>query len=201
MIPNYQNFDENLNAFIFELDDVLIPQKDYDLQVYYLFTNFLEYLEPKYTASDLLDFITKHYQNFGNQNMFSNLQTAFNIDAKYQQNLALLFTNAKLPLKLLLFKEALELLQQIVVNRKKVFILTSGLAQVQLNKIQQTEWNGLDKFLKVYFVDEFEPKPNTESLNYLLNENGLTLKETLLIGNNDLDRFLAKNADINYFSV
>ncbi|TAH02305.1 MAG: hypothetical protein EAZ15_05455 [Sphingobacteriales bacterium] len=200
-MPNYQDFDDNLNAFIFELDDVLLPQKDYDLQVYYLFTNFLEYLEPQYTASHLLAFITKQYLQFGNQNMFDALQKTFNLDAKYQQNLDLLFSNAKLPLKLLLFKEALDLLQQIVVNRKQVYILTSGLAQTQLNKIQQTEWNGLDKFLKVYFVDEFAPKPGTQSLTYLINENDLDLKKTVLIGKSSLDKNLAKAAEINYFEI
>ncbi len=200
-MPNYKTFDDNLNAFIFELDDVLLPQKDYDLQVYYLFSNFLEYLEPQYTASHLLEFITQHYQQFGNKNMFDALQKAFNIDEKYQQNLSLLFTTAKLPLKLLLFKEALDLLQQIVVNRKQVFILTSGLAQTQLNKIQQTEWNGLDKFLKVYFVDEFAPKPNTQSLTYLINENDLDLKKTVLIGKSSLDKNMAKAAGINYFEI
>lgn len=200
-MPNYQDFDDNINAFIFELDDVLLPQKDYDLQVYYLFTNFLEYLEPQYTASHLLAFITKQYQQFGNQNIFDALQKTFNLDAKYQQNLDLLFSNAKLPLKLLLFKEALDLLQQIVVNRKQVYILTSGLAQTQLNKIQQTEWNGLDKYLKVYFVDEFAPKPNTQSLTYLINENDLDLKKTVLIGNSNLDSAMAKEIGINYFSL
>ena len=200
-MPSYQDFDDNLNAFIFEIDDVLLPQKDYDLQVYYLFTNFLEYLEPQYTASHLLEFITQHYQQFGNKNMFAHLQKAFNIDEKYQQNLALLFTNAKLPLKLLLYKEALVLLQQIVLNRKKVYILTSGLDQTQFNKIQQTEWNGLDKFLKVYFVDEFAPKPNTQSLTYLINENDLDLKKTVLIGKSSLDKNMAKAAGINYFEI
>ena len=62
-----------------------------------------------------------------------------------------LFSNAKLPLKLLLYKECLELLQEIIVNRKQVFVLTAGLPEVQLNKMKQTEWHGLDKFLKIYF--------------------------------------------------
>ncbi len=200
-MPNYQDFEDNMNAFIFELDDVLLPQKDYDLQVYYLFANFLEYLEPQCVASQLLEFITPQYQKFGNQNIFDALQKAFNLDNKYQQNLELLFTNANLPLKLLLFKEALNLLQQIVVNRKQVLILTSGLAQTQLNKIKQTDWNGLDKFLKVYFVDEFAPKPNTQSLTYLINENDLDLKKTVLIGKSSLDKKMAKAAEINYFEI
>ena len=33
-------------AFIFELDNVIFPAKDYDLQVYYLFGQFMEFTQP-----------------------------------------------------------------------------------------------------------------------------------------------------------
>jgi hypothetical protein len=32
-------------AFVFELDNVLYPEKDYFFQIYYLFANLLEYTE------------------------------------------------------------------------------------------------------------------------------------------------------------
>ena len=54
---------------------------------------------------------------------------------------------------------------------------------------------------KVYFVDEFAPKPNTQSLTYLINENDLDLKKTVLIGKSSLDKNMAKAAGINYFEI
>ncbi len=170
-------------AIIFELDDVLIPQKDYDLQVYYLFANFIEYLETFPPAQDMVSFMTKRYEAHGNANMFDEVAKTFGIDAKFKENLALLFTNAKLPLKLLLYKESLDLLQELVVNRNDIYILTSGNPEQQLNKIKQTEWNGLDKYLKVYFTDEFSKVAPMEALDYLLKENNLDKTDVLLVGN------------------
>ena len=36
----YKDLDDRIKAFVFELDDVIYPEKDYLLQVYYLFSNF-----------------------------------------------------------------------------------------------------------------------------------------------------------------
>ena len=194
----YSDFDENIKAFVFELDDVLLPVKDYDLQVYYLFSNFLEYLEPQIVAIELMDFIKSRYEVENNHFMFEELQLNFKIDKKYKANFELLFSNAKLPLKLLLYKATLELLQEIVVNKKQIFILTAGLPAIQLNKIRQTEWHGLDKFLKVYFIDEFSPKPNSASLDFLLNSNNLNKTETVFVGISVNDKLMANNTGVNY---
>ena len=120
-------------VLIFELDDVLIPKKDYDLQVYYLFAHFIEYLESFPPANDVIEFMNKRYVLFGEENMFEEVAKTFGINSKYKENLALLFESAKLPLKLLLFKEALSILQDLVLDRKQIIILTAGNPKQQLN--------------------------------------------------------------------
>ena len=195
---NLDHLYHNKNAFIFELDQVLIPSKDYDLQVYYLFANFIEYLEAFPNAKDMIEFITKRYQIKGNENMFEEVRATFGIDVKYQENLKLLFTNAKLPLKILLYKESLMLLQDLVVNRKRLFILTSGNPKMQLNKIIQTEWNGLDQYLKVYFADEYEEKPSCKALEQLLNDHQIDREEAVLIGTQEIDKQMASDFGITY---
>lgn len=197
-------FDEinpSKNAVIFELDDVLIPKKDYDLQVYYLFANFIEYLETFPPAQDMISFIAKRYELHGNLAMFSEIASTFGIDKKYAENLSLLFKTAKLPLKLLLFKESLDLLQELVVNRKQVFILTAGTPEQQLNKIKQTEWNGLDKYLKVYFKDEFEGLSADSALLFLLKENGLNKEEVVFIGKGEPYHSITKLAGVDFLSI
>ncbi|HET8827774.1 MAG TPA: HAD hydrolase-like protein [Pelobium sp.] len=188
-------------AVIFELDDVLFPKKDYDLQVYYLFANFIEYLETFPPAQDMLSFMTKRYEVHGNTAMFDEVVKTFGIDAKFKENLALLFTNAKLPLKLLLYKESLALLQELVVNRNDIYILTSGNPETQLNKIKQTEWNGLDKYLKVYFTDEFSKESPIEALDYLLKENNLAKANVLLVGNPSKQSEMAIKAGIDFLPI
>ena len=41
----YNDIDVRKKAFIFELDNVLYPEKDYIYQVYYLFAGLLEYTD------------------------------------------------------------------------------------------------------------------------------------------------------------
>ncbi|MEO5912314.1 MAG: HAD family hydrolase [Pelobium sp.] len=198
---NFSEIPAHKNAFIFELDNVLIPQKDYDLQVYYLFANFVEYLETFPPAQDALAFAKKRYEVHGNAQMFKELAQTFGIDEKYDENLTLLFTNAKLPLKLLLYKEVLAFLQELVVNRKQIFILTSENPVQQLNKIKQTEWNGLDRYLKVYFSQEFGIDATKEALNYLMKENQLKKEEVLMIGRKESNRVIAVESGIDYKEI
>jgi FMN phosphatase YigB (HAD superfamily) len=197
----YTDLGQQYTAFVFELDDVLLPVKDYDLQVYYLFANFLEYLQPQFNASEIIEFIKHRYNLLGNTGLFKALVQTFKIDDNYHQNLTLLFTNAQLPLKLLLYKQALSLLQNIIINQKQVFILTSGTPQVQLNKIKQTEWNGMETFLKVYFENEFKQKTPETALHYLINENNLSTNEVIVIGNSSKKQLIAHNLGIKYLYI
>lgn len=194
---NYSAIPSHIKAVAFELDNVLFPEKDYHLQVYYLFANFIEYLETFPPAQDLVSFMSKRYEAHGEENMYSEVVKTFGIDAKYQDNLNLLYKNAKLPLKLLLYKEALELLQELVVNRKQIFILTKGNPEEQLNKLKQTEWNGLEQYLKVYFIDEL----GDGCFEFIANENKLDLNDLVFISNNDLDKNLAEKSKVSYLSV
>ena len=159
----YADIDPAKKAFVFELDNVVFPAKDYDLQVYYLFASFLEFQETFPPASDLIQF--------------------------------------KLPLKLLMYQNVLTLLQEMVVDRKQIFIVTSGDPQQQLNKIKHIEWHSLEKFLKVYFADEISPKPNTDILHRLMQENDLNAADLLMIGWQPTDEIFATSAGIDYLAV
>ncbi len=108
---------------------------------------------------------------------------------------------AKLPLKLLLYKNMLKLLQDIVVDRKIPFIVTNGNPAQQLNKIKQTEWHGLENYLKVYFADEIIPKPEPDVINLLINDHGIQRRDIVLIENSETDRLFAEVCGLDYFNV
>src|ERR1700754_2432946 len=136
---NYKDIDKRKSAFILELDDVLYPRKDYLYQVYYLFANLLEYTElvdAKETTNVMID----TYVSEGEQFVFDRVAEKFTIAEKYRVNFDNLLITAKLPLKLLLYQNMLTLLQEIVVDRKKIFIVTNGNVEQQVNKIKQVEW-------------------------------------------------------------
>jgi len=195
----YSDLDPRKQAFIFELDNVLYPEKDYLYQVYYLFASFLEYAE-QIDAKEATDFMVATYLEKGKYAVFEELQRHFNLDEKYETNFGHLNGTAKLPLKLLLFEDMLKLLQDIVVDRKKIFIVTNGDPEQQLNKIKQTDWNGLETYLTCYFANEIMPKPETDCLDSLISEHNLQRRNMLMIGNADEDAQCAEASGIDFIN-
>jgi FMN phosphatase YigB (HAD superfamily) len=192
----YKDIDPRKEAFIFELDDVLYPEKDYLYQVYYLFTAFLEYTE-LINAKEATSLMIDAYLSEGKEMVFDCLKEKFNIDEKYRFNLDHLNLTAKLPLKLLPDQNMLNLMQDIVIDRKQLFILTNGDPQQQLNKIKQMEWHGLDPYLTCYFANETAPKPETNSVDLLIKNHNLQRRNVLMIGNSDVDRQCADASGID----
>ncbi|WP_423148137.1 HAD family hydrolase [Rubrolithibacter danxiaensis] len=197
----YQDIPSGKKAFVFELDNVIYPEKDYLLQVYYLFASFIEYTETFPPAADLLQFLKTSYEHKGATGIFDRAKEAFGIDEKYRENLDRLHKNARLPLKLLIYKNVLQLLQQIVVDRKQIFLLTNGNPEQQLNKIRQVEWNGLEQYLTVYFADEIKPKPETDVLLFLIDKYKLSRKEIIIFGSSETDQEFAASAGVDYIEI
>lgn len=189
-------FIKDKQLVIFELDDVLFPEKDYLLQVYYLFAQFIEYTEQK-SAQPILEFMRNEYENNGTAKLFEKTANQFGIDDKYEYNFDLLHQNARLPLKLLLYKNMLEFMQELVVDRKKIVIVTAGNPEQQLNKIKQTEWNGMEQYLTVYFVDELG-QPKAEIFQNILNDNNLLVNQALVVGANKFDEQQSKSINLQY---
>lgn len=197
----YKDLDPRKKAFIFELDDVIYPERDYLLQVYYLFANFTEFTGGFPAAKDLTDFFRTAYTHHGDEGIFDRAKEAFGIEEKYRKNFERLYFTAILPLKLLLFSGVLTLMQEIVVDRKQLFLVTNGKPEVQLNKIRQMEWNGLEKYLRVYYAAEINLKPNPDVLSYILKEHQLTRKEIMVIGAAETDHEFAISCGVDYLSV
>lgn len=193
----YSDIDPRKNAFIFELDNVLFPEKDYLYQVYYLFTAFLEYTG-LIDAKEATTLMIETYLSEGKEVVFDAVKKKYDLDEKYCHNFEHLNKTAKLPLKLLIDQNMLNLLQEIVVDRKKIFVVTNGNPELQLNKIKQTEWSGLEPYLTCYFADEIAPKPETDCIDLLIKDHNLQRKNILMIGNSDIDARCAEACGIDY---
>lgn len=197
---NYRDIDKRKNAFIFELDDVLYPQKDYLYQVYYLFANLLEYTE-LVDAKQTTNLMTATYVSEGEQFVFDRVAEKFPIADKYRANFENLLITAKLPLKLLLYQNILTLLQEIVIDRKKLFIVTNGNVEQQVNKIKQVEWHGLEKYLICYFAEETTPKPEPDVIHLLMKEHDLQRRDIMMIENSETDRLCAEAVGLDFVNI
>ena len=187
-------------SFVFDLDDVIYPERDYLLQVYYLFANFMEYTE-QLNAQEIVDFMKAEYEQAGAVGIFDKAAARFNIPEQYKKNFSLLHRTAKLPLKLLVFEPVMKFMQDLVVDRKQLFLLVSGDPEQQLNKIRQVEWMGLQQYLRVYFSAEFAQKPSTEGLSYLIEQHELKPEEVLVIGKRNFDEEMAGLLGIKFLEV
>ncbi len=197
----YKDIDHRKKAYVFEMDNVLYPESDYLLQVYYLFSNFIEFSEGRPSSQDLVDFFKTTYQLHGDEGIFDRIKEGLGIEEKYRDNFERLYFSARLPLKLLLYIPVLKLLQEIIVDRKQIFIVTNGKTEIQLNKIRQTEWNGIEKYLKVYFAEEIKLKPEPDILTYIIKEHNLLRKDVVIIGASLIDEEFAISCGIDYIQV
>lgn len=196
----YADIDKRKKAFIFELDNVIYPEKDYLYQVYYIFASLLEYTE-NFDAKETTNLMVNTYNAEGSDRVFDRLKEKLNIDEKFRDNLNNLLITAKLPLKLLVYKNILNLLQDIVIDRKKVFIVTNGNPEQQLNKIKQMEWHGLEPYLTAYFAEETFAKPEPDAIDLLIKDHNLQRRDILMIENSENDRLCAETCGIDYINV
>ncbi len=190
---------DNKTAFIFEFDDVLYPQQDYLLQVYYLFTQFMEYESGIANAEEILQYVKNNIEKPQNQ-LLDKTFKEFQVPVSYKINFERLMVQAKLPLPLILYPKALKALKELSANGKKLFLLTAGNPLVQLNKIKQTDWQGLEKEIKIYFINEIKPKPSPDALMYLVSSNYLTISNVLFTGKDESDKLMSANAGIDFQS-
>jgi hypothetical protein len=177
---NFDSLLKNHEVFVFDLDEVIFPKKDFLLQVYYLFAQFVEYTE-QLSATEILTFMKTYYLDYGEEDVFEKTIVEFKIDPKYKLNFDLLLKGARLPLKLIMHEKCKVFMQAIVALEKKIFLLISGHPEAQLNKIRQMEWEGLAPQLTVFFKEEIKTNESDSGLNNLIISQNLVRSNILVI--------------------
>ncbi len=152
--PRISELLKEKEVFVFELVDVLFPKRDFLLQVYYMFAQFMEYAEGRPISGEMTAFMAKIYDREGETGIFEKTANQFALDGQHQEAFERLHHKVQLPVKLIVYPEMMEFMQRAHSEQKKLLILTAGDPLKQLNLIKQTEWEGLGSVLQVYFDDE-----------------------------------------------
>lgn len=194
------NYLQNYETFVFELDDVLYPVKDFHLQVYYLFGAFIEYTE-QIEALGIVQFMKATYEQDGHEGIFEKTISRFRLSEKYLENFNLLNRTAKLPLKLLMFEPVLQFMQDLVVERKEIYLLAAGDPEQQLNKIRQMEWKGMEQYIRVFFKSEITPNPNQDSVKKFIIAHKLKPEKVLFVAKHSIDQHMAEQEGIKFLSA
>lgn len=169
---------EDKELYLFELDDVLFPRRDYILQVYYLFAQFVDFTEGNGLALKMVDFMKETYDSAGEEGMIQKVAEEFKLSKDYTENFARLEANAHLPAKLFLFDDVRAAVEGLVEKGKKIGILTKGNPVQQLNKMRHIDWQGLDRQIKVYFTEELVFR-NLDPILYIAQDFGVEADDVL----------------------
>ena len=116
---NFENIPLDKEVYTFEIDDILYEKKDYVLQIYYLFANFVEYTEGRPLAHAVLDFMKSHYEQSGEELVLEKTLAHFGLGDQYIEQFGRLYANGQLPLKLFLVDPTKEFLQKLTSLGKK----------------------------------------------------------------------------------
>ncbi|NQD69160.1 HAD family hydrolase [Sphingobacterium shayense] len=158
--------------YAFEIDDVLYQKRDYILQVFYLFANFLDYTEGTSQASALVEYMKKRYEENGPLDdivVVTETLAHFGLSDSFLDNYQRLRANATLPLKLYLKPSTKALFKTILAGDKAITILTDGNPVEQLNKLKHIDWEEFSFYLpslKVYFIQELTFR-NINPIDYI----------------------------------
>ncbi len=191
---------ETNKAFVFDFDDTLYPEMDYLYQVYYMIAQFIEY-HHAIPNEQISKFLISEFEKNGRTHLFDRLIEQFSLSSEYMDNFLRLLRTARLPLKLLLFKESAWILHHLIDHDKKLFLLTNGNPEQQYNKIIQVEWEGIQQHLVCYFANEIKPKPAPDALLKMMDEHQLSANEMVFIGDSDTDKQCAMNASVDYINI
>lgn len=177
---NWKDIPMDKKVYLFELDDVLYPKHDYLLQIYYLFGQFVEFSEAREISKSLTAFMKEKLFSEGEEAVFEAAKKEFKFEQDYSENYERLQVNGHLPLKLLLFNEIKLLFAALLEQGKSIAVLTKGNPALQLNKLKHIDWQGLEKGVKVYFIDELVFR-NIDPIPYIASENGCLPEEIIFI--------------------
>lgn len=158
--------------YLFEVDDILYAKRDYLLQIYYLFGQFVEFTESKPIAAAITEFMKERFEARNIDGLLQATQIEFGLSQDYSENFKRLEANAHLPLKLLLFEEIQDSFRALTDAGKHLAILTAGNPVLQLNKLKHMDWSGWDQKIKIYFTDELVFR-NLDPFSYIADEYGI----------------------------
>ena len=188
---------ENL---IFDLDDTLYEETIYLFAVYKEIGYRISEIK-EINQNVIRDYLINEFTISGRKDLFNKLIEEFKIDKSFLNDALNILRNIKLKTKIPLFTKMNNILVGAKENFKRIFILTNGNKQQQINKINQLEWPISINDFHVIFADDIEPKPSPKSLLYILNKFSFDPDATVMIGDSNIDELCALRSNVKFIYV
>ena len=184
--------------YIFDLDDTLYSEIDYLSKMY---ENMGKLVQTE-TGLDSNKFTQKLIERFlteGRTNLLNWAASTFELNQEFwiPKFLEVMRTSDAEELRLRQIpKTVLTVLKE---RGKNVLILTNGNVAQQKNKIKAlTEIQHLVQYEKIYFANEFEPKPSRRSFDVMLSNNHVGKGKGIMVGDSNVDERFAINSNLHF---
>jgi HAD superfamily hydrolase (TIGR01549 family) len=172
--------------YLFDLDNTLIEEDEYLFEAYAAIAKVY-----KFDVNEMIEV----YLNEGREWLFDKMIGRHGGEKK--EYLRILRT-VRLPEKLQIYPDMLQLMKSIINGRNRIFVVTNGNLTQQVNKVRQTDWQGL-KITFIYASIIF-PKPDKRLFDYMKKKYDLRESDTVMIGDSETDRQFSINSNIKFYA-
>jgi phosphoglycolate phosphatase-like HAD superfamily hydrolase len=178
--------------YLFDLDNTIIDETQYLFAAYDKIANDFSLSKEEFIHIFL---------NEGRENLFNKIISRNNLPEECLSDFLNILRTIILSKQINIYPKILKLLNDLLSLNKSIIVVTNGNAIQQKNKIQQTDWQGLETEINFVLADLVFPKPSKSLFKYLKEEFQLEEKFTLMIGDSATDEEFAKNSNIAFQNV
>lgn len=191
----------NYKYYLIDLDDTIFSEADYLFFAYnkidiYLSSNFL------IQKGKIYNYLKFQFRENGRHKLFNKMIKEFKLDVKVLDSILSILRGVKFDVKISMYPQMFQMIENLIGQKKRIFIVTNGNIYQQKNKVNSIDWRGTEKNLMFIYANSVEPKPSKKLFYFLKTNFNINEPETLMIGNDyDVDRKFAENSNIDFIDV
>jgi len=189
------------DLYIFDLDNTIYNEEDYLLQAYAAICDRFGNKADSPDKEDLLKILLDIYRKEGTGKLFDKFLKKAGIDQIFIVECLEILRTFHPPEKISMFRKTEDILNILIKNKMKIFVLTNGNPVQQRNKIRYISWKGKDKNITFIFANEIEAKPSPAGIRHIQQMTGNSNDQTVFIGDSETDQACARNAGIAFFNI
>ncbi|MBL0310659.1 MAG: HAD family hydrolase [Bacteroidetes bacterium] len=186
--------------FLLDLDNTLYDEKQYLYPVYQAISKRMAKAY-SLNETEMTDFFLDTFEKEGRGSLFNKLCEQFHIPEQEISGMLITMREIILVEKIQLNPVGKLVLDLLVEERKKIFIVTNGNVAQQKNKVSLIDWGESFSYLNFVYANLYQSKPNRASFDFLQKEFSVLPEKTIMIGDSQTDEEFAKNSGIQYVPV
>lgn len=195
-----KDFLYSFDSYLFDLDNTIYDENVYLFEAYNRIAQEicdLTFKNPEKVAEEFKYIFIKE----GRKNIFNKIIKKYKLSENLIPKFLSILRTCQLSRKIEIFPYIKLLLDQLNADSKRIFIVTNGNPDQQQNKINQIDWCGLDKKIIFILANTIEKKPSIKLYNVLKETYDLQKHSTIFIGDSEVDKEFAHNAQIRFIHV